>query len=158
MAEPHAHSQPIQTYGPAPHNRNIWPSPTPTANQYKHMAEPHTIDYVTPGRFFCLLFKPPLTHYLLSPAETTASNLDVEKFQKIFKLNVKHNLFFKISYSQTLKLLNEHVRNLFFKIIRTPPQASNKCIRNLFFKIIRTTNFEQLFFKLLRNERISRCA
>src|SRR6218665_3356046 len=24
MAEPHAHSQPIQTYGPAPHNRNIW--------------------------------------------------------------------------------------------------------------------------------------
>src|SRR6218665_870373 len=63
MAEPHAHSQPIQTYGPAPHNRNIWPSPTPTANQYKHMAEPHTIDYVTPGRFFCLLFKSPSTHY-----------------------------------------------------------------------------------------------
>src|SRR6218665_2422191 len=27
-----------------------------------------------------------------------------------------------------------------------------------FLKIIRTTNFEQLFFKLLRNERISRCA
>src|SRR6218665_4138240 len=27
------------------------------------MAEPHTIDYVTPGRFFCLLFKPPLYHY-----------------------------------------------------------------------------------------------
>src|SRR6218665_370467 len=25
MAEHHAHSQPIQTYGPAPHNRNIWP-------------------------------------------------------------------------------------------------------------------------------------
>src|SRR6218665_1171986 len=25
MAERHAHSQPIQTYGPAPHNRNIWP-------------------------------------------------------------------------------------------------------------------------------------
>src|SRR6218665_1070015 len=25
MAQPHAHSQPIQTYGPAPHNRNIWP-------------------------------------------------------------------------------------------------------------------------------------
>src|SRR6218665_3934716 len=40
MAEPHAHSQPIQTYGPAPHKRKIWPSPTPTANQYKHMAEP----------------------------------------------------------------------------------------------------------------------
>src|SRR6218665_686433 len=62
-----------------------------------------------------------------------------KNFQKIFKLNAKHNLFFKISYFQTLKLLNEHVRNLFFKIIRT-------------------TNFEQLFFKLLRNERISRCA
>src|SRR6218665_1343871 len=25
MAQRHAHSQPIQTYGPAPHNRNIWP-------------------------------------------------------------------------------------------------------------------------------------
>src|SRR6218665_906982 len=25
MAEPHAHSQPILTYGAAPHNRNIWP-------------------------------------------------------------------------------------------------------------------------------------
>src|SRR6218665_466388 len=63
MAEPHAHSQPIQTYGPAPHNRNIWPSPTPTANQYKHMAEPHTIDYVTPGRFFCLRFWLYSNHY-----------------------------------------------------------------------------------------------
>src|SRR6218665_1850080 len=40
-----AHSQPIQTYGPAPRpqptNTNIWPSATPTAKQYKHMAEPH---------------------------------------------------------------------------------------------------------------------
>src|SRR6218665_1521436 len=39
-----AHSQPIQTYGPAPRpqptNTNIWPSATPTAKQYKHMAEP----------------------------------------------------------------------------------------------------------------------
>src|SRR6218665_3742603 len=26
MAEPHAHSQPIETYGLAPHNRNMWPS------------------------------------------------------------------------------------------------------------------------------------
>src|SRR6218665_690912 len=25
MAQPHAHSQPIETYGLAPHNRNIWP-------------------------------------------------------------------------------------------------------------------------------------
>src|SRR6218665_1740978 len=66
--------------------------------------------------------------------------------------------FLKISHSQTLKLLNEHVRNLLLKIIRTPPQALNKCIRNLLLKIIRTTNFEQPFFKLLRNERISRCA
>src|SRR6218665_2801628 len=56
MAERHAYSQPIETYSLAPHNRNIWPSLTRTANQYKHMAEPHTIDYVTPGRFFCLLF------------------------------------------------------------------------------------------------------
>src|SRR6218665_3397068 len=37
MAQRHAHSQPIETYGLAPLNRNIWP----TANQYKHMAEPH---------------------------------------------------------------------------------------------------------------------
>src|SRR6218665_1733297 len=26
MAQPHAHSQPIETYGLAPHNRNVWPS------------------------------------------------------------------------------------------------------------------------------------
>src|SRR6218665_760746 len=26
MAQRHAHSQPIETYGLAPHNRNIWPS------------------------------------------------------------------------------------------------------------------------------------
>src|SRR6218665_1803494 len=84
-----------------------------------------------------------------------------KNFQKIYhpnNLNAKRNLLLKISYSQTLKLLNEHVRNLLLKIIRTPPQALNKCVRNPFFKIIRTTNFEQLFFKLLRNERISRCA
>src|SRR6218665_2239894 len=97
---------------------------------------------------------------ILSSAETEASNRDVEKFSENLpsKLNAKRNLLLKISHSQTLKLLNEHVRNLVLKIIRTPPQALNKCVRNLFFKIIRTTNFEQLFFKLLRNERISRCA
>src|SRR6218665_2878629 len=39
MAQRHAYSQPIETYSLAPHNRNIWPSPTPTANQYKHMAQ-----------------------------------------------------------------------------------------------------------------------
>src|SRR6218665_2431374 len=33
MAQRHAYSQPIETYSLAPHNRNIWPSPTPTANQ-----------------------------------------------------------------------------------------------------------------------------
>src|SRR6218665_1477334 len=59
----------IHTY-----NRNIWPSATPTANQYKHMAErpiietyAHTIagrrSFVTPGRFFCLRLNRPLTHY-----------------------------------------------------------------------------------------------
>src|SRR6218665_3250182 len=26
------------------HNRNIWPSATPTANQYKHMAQRHIIE------------------------------------------------------------------------------------------------------------------
>src|SRR6218665_395755 len=65
-----------------------------------------------------------------------------KNFQKIYqpnKLNAKRNLLLKISHSQTLKLLNEHVLNLLLKIIRT-------------------TDLEQLFFKLLRNERISRCA
>jgi len=42
MAERHT----IETYGRAPHNRNIWSTAT----------ERHTIDYVTPGRFFCLLW------------------------------------------------------------------------------------------------------
>src|SRR6218665_956098 len=54
MAQRHAHSQPIETYGRAAHNRNIWSTAT----------ERHTIDYVTPDRFFCLLFKRPLYHYL----------------------------------------------------------------------------------------------
>src|SRR6218665_2341560 len=44
MAQRHAHSQPIQTYSLAPHNRNIWPSPTPTATQYKHMAQRRIIE------------------------------------------------------------------------------------------------------------------
>jgi len=50
MAERHT----IETYGRAAHNRNIWST----------AAERHTIDYVTPGRFFCLCFLPPLYHYL----------------------------------------------------------------------------------------------
>src|SRR6218665_2685840 len=51
MAEPHAHSQPIQTYGPAPHNRNIWPHNSQAA--------------VFCLRFWPILlfFLPPLTHY-----------------------------------------------------------------------------------------------
>src|SRR6218665_3031255 len=44
VAQRHAYSQPIETYSLAPHNRNIWPSPTPTANQYKHMAQRHIIE------------------------------------------------------------------------------------------------------------------
>src|SRR6218665_3868905 len=75
MAEPHAHSQPIQTYGPAPHNRSIWPSPTPTANQYKHMAQRRIIEtyghtiagrrsfVCASGRFFCLSWWLWSTHY-----------------------------------------------------------------------------------------------
>src|SRR6218665_629888 len=74
MAQRHAYSQPIETYSLAPHNRNIWPSPTPTANQYKHMAQRriietygHTIagrqSFVTPSRFFCLFWCPRSTHY-----------------------------------------------------------------------------------------------
>src|SRR6218665_869727 len=44
MAQRHAHSQPIETHGLASHNRTIWPSPTPTANQYKHMAQRRIIE------------------------------------------------------------------------------------------------------------------
>src|SRR6218665_2454844 len=44
MAQRHAYSQPIEAYSLAPHNRNIWPSPTPTANQYKHMAQRRIIE------------------------------------------------------------------------------------------------------------------
>src|SRR6218665_3274582 len=98
---------------------------------------------------------------ILSSAETQTSNRVVEKFSENLpsnNLNAKCNLLLKISHSQTLKLLNEYLRNLLLKIIRTTPQALNKCVRNRLLTIIRTTNFEQLFFKLLRNERISRCA
>src|SRR6218665_2260674 len=40
----HTYSQPIETHSLAPHNRNIWPSPTRTANQYKHMAQRRIIE------------------------------------------------------------------------------------------------------------------
>src|SRR6218665_1234827 len=68
MAQRPAHSQTIETYSLAPHNRNIWPSPTPTANQYKHMAQRRIIEtyghtiagrrsfVCASGRFFCLLW------------------------------------------------------------------------------------------------------
>src|SRR6218665_2632885 len=75
-------------------------------------------------------------------------------FQKIYQpnnLNAKRNLLSKISHSQTLKLLNEYVRNRLLKIIRRTLQALNKCVRNRILTIIRTTDFEQLYFKLLRN-------
>src|SRR6218665_846306 len=66
MAQRHAYSKQIETYSLAPHNRNIWPSPTPTANQYKHMAQRRIIEtyghtiagrrsfVCASGRFFCL--------------------------------------------------------------------------------------------------------
>jgi len=49
MAERHT----IETYGRAPHNRNIWSTAT----------ERHTIDYVTPDRFFCLRYYWYSNHY-----------------------------------------------------------------------------------------------
>src|SRR6218665_510674 len=88
MAEPHAHSQPIQTYGPAPHNRNIWPSPTPTANQYKHMAQRRIIEtyghtiagrrsfVCASGRFFCLSWWLWSTHYCPRFYPSQGRNLD----------------------------------------------------------------------------------
>ena len=48
MAQRHAYSQPIQTYGPAPHNRNIWP-------------------YNSQAAVFCLRFWPILLFVLVSP-------------------------------------------------------------------------------------------
>src|SRR6218665_2090999 len=48
MAEPHAYSQPIQTYGPAPHNRNIWP-------------------HNSRATVFCLRFWPILLFALVAP-------------------------------------------------------------------------------------------
>src|SRR6218665_1965933 len=75
---------------------------------------------------------------------------DLQKIYQPNSLNAKCNLLLKISHSQNLKLLNEYVRNLLLKIIRTTPQALGKCVRNRLLTIIRTTNFEQLFFKLLR--------
>src|SRR6218665_3796270 len=53
-----------------------------------------------------------------------------KNFQKIYQpnnLNAKRNLLLKISHSQTLKLLNDYVRNRLLKIILTTPQALNKC-------------------------------
>ena len=84
-----------------------------------------------------------------------------KNFRKIYQPNnceCEAQSTFKNYPPQTLKLLNEYARNLLLKIIRTTPQALNKFVRNRLLTIIRTTNFEQLFFKLLRNERISRCA
>src|SRR6218665_167246 len=40
----YTYTRTIETYGPQPTNRNIWPSPTRTANQYKHMAQRHIIE------------------------------------------------------------------------------------------------------------------
>src|SRR6218665_596342 len=45
MAEPHAYSQPIQTYGPAPHNRNIWPHNSRAAAAPSRLAD----SFVCPG-------------------------------------------------------------------------------------------------------------
>src|SRR6218665_2393617 len=75
MAQRHAYSQPIEIYSLAPHNRNIWPSPTPTANQYKHMAQRRIIEtyghtiagrrsfVCASGRFFCLAWCLYSNHY-----------------------------------------------------------------------------------------------
>src|SRR6218665_1727755 len=78
MAQRHAYSQPIQTYSLAPHNRNIWPSATPTANQYKHMAQRRIIETYGPAphnrniwphnsraTVFCLRFWPILLFWWL---------------------------------------------------------------------------------------------
>src|SRR6218665_3463237 len=108
MAEPHAHSQPIETYSLAPHNRNIWPSPTPTANRYKQMAQRriietygHTIagrrSFVTPSRFFCLCWCPRSTHYCQYPNQMHVSGHRLRKLESIF-------------YRLGLAILNSHNR------------------------------------------------
>jgi len=60
MAEPHAHSQPIQTYGPAPHNRNIWPHNSRATVAPSRLADSFVC---ASSRFFCLLWWRPSTHY-----------------------------------------------------------------------------------------------
>src|SRR6218665_1660318 len=40
----YTYTRTIETYGPQPTNTNIWPSATPTANQYKHMAQRRIIE------------------------------------------------------------------------------------------------------------------
>src|SRR6218665_3587921 len=49
------------------------------------MAEPHTIDYVTPGRFFCLLQLPPSNHYL-----RTFSNIFPKSTRKMCPCTTGH--------------------------------------------------------------------
>src|SRR6218665_2742503 len=83
----HIHTHTIETYGPAAHNRTIWPSPTPTANQYKHMAQRRIIEtyghtiagrrsfVCASGRFFCLAWCPRSTHY--SGAQTSGAQTAV---------------------------------------------------------------------------------
>src|SRR6218665_188238 len=64
----YTYTRTIETYGPQPTNRNIWPSATRTASQYKHMAQRRIIEtyghtiagrrsfVCASGRFFCLRF------------------------------------------------------------------------------------------------------
>src|SRR6218665_956462 len=88
MAEPHAHSQPIQTYGPAPHNRNIWPHNSQAA-------------------VFCLRFWPILLSALVSPVYPLLSGQSCffvyRAYQSILRywptLYSLHNNYFNLALS-----------------------------------------------------------
>src|SRR6218665_499637 len=110
MAEPHAHSQPIQTYGPAPHNRNIWP-------------------YNSQAAVFCLRFWPILLFVLVSPfysllvilqknlefCRQISENFDFFRQLKKFDFPSK-----KLSSGQIVLFLfkSNHVRTYFLYMIR----------------------------------------
>src|SRR6218665_451590 len=62
----YTYTRTIETYGAQPTNTNIWPSATPTANQYKHMAQRHA--HSQPIETYCLAPRPQPTNRKIWPS------------------------------------------------------------------------------------------
>src|SRR6218665_3717317 len=75
MAEPHAHSQPIQTYGPAPHNRNIWPHNS-RATVFCLRFWPILL-FALLAALYPLLTQLPQVHYLICHSFLMTSNIRI---------------------------------------------------------------------------------